>query len=392
MRVEPRSYEEAAEALRAATSEGRAVRPRGGGTKWGWGCPIPAADVEVSTAGLDRIVEHNAGDLTAVVQAGVRLADLQAALAERGQMLALDPPLAPPGEPEAATVGGIVATADTGPLRHRYGSVRDLLLGVTVALSDGAIARAGGKVIKNVAGYDLGKLFTGSFGTLGLILEVAVRLHPHPLASITVAGRSGDPASLQKAASALAHSPLALEAADLAWSGGLGAVLARISGAGTAERAVELRGLMAKAGLEVRVVEEDGELWAGQRAAQRSRTGAVVRVSGLVSETARALAVADRLGASLVGRAGLGVWWFRLEPPGAPSGSPPGCPPGAEAIEELRSHLGSMPSVVLDAPVAIREKLNVWGPQGAALGLMRRVKARFDPPGMLNPGIFVGGI
>ncbi len=388
MRVEPGSCAEAAEALRAVSSAGQTVRPRGGGTKWAWGRPIPPGDVEVSTAGLERIMEHNAGDLTAVVQAGVRLADLQQALAERGQMLALDPPLGQPPEPEAATIGGIVATADTGPLRHRYGAVRDLLLGVTVALSDGTVARAGGKVIKNVAGYDLPKLFAGSFGTLGLILEVAVRLHPRPRGSITVLGRSDDPAALQRAVSALAHASLALEAADLAWSGGLGEVLTRICGAGKLPRAGEARRLMEEAGLEGEIEEDDEELWATQRAKQRSPDGMVVRVCGLLSETARALRVAHRLGASLVGRGGLGAWWLRLEP-GVPSGSPR----GAAAIEELRAALAPMPCVVLDAPAAVREQMDVWGKQeDGALGLMRRVKARFDPSATLNPGIFVGGI
>src|SRR5437899_6903539 len=151
-------------------------------------------------------------------------------------MLALAPPLGPrasgpgglraPADP-AATVGGVVATGDSGPLRHRYGTARDLLLGITVVLSDGTVAKSGGKVIKNVAGYDLAKLFGGSFGTLGLIAEVAVRLHPVPASRTTVAGSSDDPASLQAAALAVSHAPLEAEALDVRWDGGHGAVLAR---------------------------------------------------------------------------------------------------------------------------------------------------------------------
>ena len=133
--------------------------------------------MDLETSGLDQIVEHNVGDFTAVLQAGVRLADAQAAFAAEGQMLALDPPL---GADDGATIGGMVATADSGPLRHRYGGVRDLVVGMTVVLSDGTIAKSGGKVIKNVAGYDLAKLFAGSYGTLGLIASVSVRLHPLP--------------------------------------------------------------------------------------------------------------------------------------------------------------------------------------------------------------------
>ena len=140
---------------------------------------------------LARILEHNVGDFTAVLEAGVPLAAAQAEFAEHGQMLAIDPALH-----DAATVGGVMAANDSGPLRHRYGSMRDLVVGTTVALSDGTLARSGGKVIKNVAGYDLGKLFCGSFGTLGLIVRVAVRLHPLPPATASAAGATGDPERL----------------------------------------------------------------------------------------------------------------------------------------------------------------------------------------------------
>ena len=166
-------------------------------------------------AGLDRIVEHNAGDLTAVVDAracGWR--ELQARRAgEAGQMLALDPP-----RRRRATLGGVVATADSGPLRHRYGSARDLVVGITVALADGTVAKSGGKVIKNVAGYDLAKLFTGSFGTLGAILEVSVRLHPLA-AGDRDRGRAQRtiPRALAAAAGRLSHAPLELQCLDVRW-------------------------------------------------------------------------------------------------------------------------------------------------------------------------------
>ncbi len=163
--------------MRRCGTEGLTVRVRGGGTKLGWGTPAQDPDLELSTASLDQLLEHNVGDLTAVLEPGVPLARAQERFAEAGQMLALDPPL---GEGGAATVGGVLATADSGPLRHRYGAPRDLVLGMTVVLADGTVARSGGHVIKNVAGYDIAKLFSGSFGTLGLILQVAVRLHPLP--------------------------------------------------------------------------------------------------------------------------------------------------------------------------------------------------------------------
>jgi FAD/FMN-containing dehydrogenase len=195
-RVRPESFEAAAEALAAAARAGERVRIAGAGTKQGWGIPGAEPDVELATAGLDRIVEHNAGDLTAVLEAGVPLARAQEAFAKAGQMLALDPWL---GSEQQATIGGVLATGDSGPLHHRYGGPRDLALGMTVALSDGAIARSGGKVIKNVAGYDLAKLFCGAFGTLGLILSVNVRLHPLAPQTATVVGASSDPGVLAAA-------------------------------------------------------------------------------------------------------------------------------------------------------------------------------------------------
>src|SRR5207302_1002100 len=150
----PTSYEEAAELLRRAADDGRPARFRGGGTKLGWGRPVPEPDLEIATGGLDRVLEHNAGDFTAVLQAGVPL----------------------------------------------------------------AVAQDGGKVIKNVAGYDLGKLFAGAYGTLGLIAEVTVRLHPRPARTATVVARSSDPAQLAAAAAALAHAPLEADCLDLWWN------------------------------------------------------------------------------------------------------------------------------------------------------------------------------
>ena len=162
----------------------------------------------LSTAGLNRILEHNPGDFTAVLEAGVPLAEAQDGFAGAGQWLALDPP-------DGGTIGGLVATADSGPARHRYGGVRDLVIGITVVLSDGTVARAGGKVIKNVAGYDLAKLFAGSYGTLGLITEVAVRLHPLPPRTATLVGATDDPDRLAAAALALARRPLEATCLDV---------------------------------------------------------------------------------------------------------------------------------------------------------------------------------
>src|SRR5438067_6359722 len=165
---EPATVAEAADALRAG---GRVSIERDGG------------DVVLSTARLNRVLEHEPGDLTAIVEAGLRLSELQAALGPHGQMLALDPP----GDP---TIGACLAGDLSGPRRHRYGAMRDLVIGVTVVLADGTVASSGGKVVKNVAGYDLGKLFSGSRGRLRLIARVALRLHPRPAAAATVVGEA----------------------------------------------------------------------------------------------------------------------------------------------------------------------------------------------------------
>jgi glycolate oxidase FAD binding subunit len=347
----------------------------GGGTKLAWGSPS-SADKQVSTAGLDRIVEHNAGDLTAVLEAGVPLAAAQERFASEGQMLALDP-----CDPGGATIGGVVATGDSGPLRHRYGAPRDLVLGVTAALPDGTLASAGGKVIKNVAGYDLAKLMAGSYGTLGLIVELSVRLHPKPERTVTAAGGTVDPASLGRAALELSHAPIEALSLDARWGGGDGALLARFGGASAAEQAAQGSELMKRAGLDGCVVEDDAEIWRRQREGQRSDTGTVVRISGLQTQLPAACEAATRLAGRLVGRAGAGIYWITLE--------------GGDrtAVEELRRDLSPSPCVVLDAPDDVRGALDPWGPmEPSALGLMRRVKERFDPRGVCNPGVFAGGI
>jgi glycolate oxidase FAD binding subunit len=377
----PPTFEQAATMLAGASAESRTVRIRGAGTKLGWGAPTPTPDIELCTTGLNRIVEHNVGDLTAVLEAGVPLAEAQRTFAAAGQMLALDPPLSPgPGSPAAATIGGIAATGDSGPLRHRYGTPRDLIVGATVALSDGSIARSGGKVIKNVAGYDLAKLFAGSFGTLGVILSLSVRLHPLPLETTTVLAAADDPDLIGVAALSLASSQLEFEALDVAWRAGRGGVLARCAGREHARRGRRAsRALSALGVAHVEVTADDGALWERQRAGQRSEDRALVRVAAPPSELAAVLRAVDACEGTLVGRAALGSSYVELEP---------------DAVAQLRSSLPMAHSAtLLDAPAALRSELDPWGPlEAPALELMRNVKARFDPTGTCNPGLFVGGI
>jgi glycolate oxidase FAD binding subunit len=364
----PASYEETAEALRSYASEGRTVRFRGGGTKLDWGGVAPEPDVEMSFDGLDTIVEHNAGDLTAILEAGVPLAAAQERFAEAGQMLAIDPP-----DTGGATIGGVLATGDSGPLRHRYGAPRDLVLGMTVALTDGTVARSGGKVIKNVAGYDLAKLFTGSYGTLGAILQVALRLHPRPEHAATARGLSDDPHLLAQAARELSHARFEMQCLDVAWAGGRGALLARFGGSAAAAQAEEAVRPARRAGLETTLVEDDGELWAGQRAMQRSERATIVRVSGVQTQLDDVFRAADRVGGKMVGRVALGLSWIRI-----PDATP-------ETIADLRAALSPAPCVVLDAPRDLRRQVDVWGADQSVV--MRRVRERFDPAGVCNPGV-----
>jgi glycolate oxidase FAD binding subunit len=320
----------------------------------------------LETGGLDRILEHNVGDFTAVMEAGVPLAEAQATFAEHGQMLAIDPALN-----EVATVGGVMATADSGPLRHRYGSMRDLVVGATVALSDGTLARSGGKVIKNVAGYDLAKLFTGSFGTLGLIVRIAVRLHPLPTRTGSVTGASDDPERLGAAAVALAAQPLEADCLDVAWQDDAGRLLVRFGSAAAPQQAAATAERMRALGLEeVATVEDDNELWMTQRVHQRG--DCVLKVAGRITD----LPVVCRTGARVVGRAGLGLYWLSVDP---------------GALAAVRAELAPRACTLLDGPPQLRA--GAWAaPDPGALAVMARIKERFDPSRIFRPGTFVGGI
>jgi glycolate oxidase FAD binding subunit len=357
----PATRDELCSALAAAGEAGKPVRFRGGGTKSGWPPPPPEGALELSTAGLTQILEHNAGDLTAVLEAGVPLAEAQALFAKEGQRLALDPPL---GESLRATIGGIVACCDTGPLRGRYGGPRDLVVGMRVALSDGTLAKSGGKVIKNVAGYDIAKLFGGSFGTLGAIVEVSVRLHPIAPDTATALGETSDPDELGRGAAAIGQSPLEHHGIDVAWRDGRGRVLARFAGAAPLPQAEAAEKLLRAEGLATEIADEDEPLWDEQRAAQRGPL--VVKVSSLPTRLPELLRAASELGGSVVGRAALGLSWVRFEEP------------SADAIERLRR---DFIAVVQDRPADL--DVDPVGPvDPATRELMRRVKERFDPAGV----------
>jgi glycolate oxidase FAD binding subunit len=277
-------------------------------------------------------------------------------------MLALDPP------GTDATIGGVVASADSGPLRARYGGVRDLVIGMRVALADGTLAKSGGQVIKNVAGYDLAKLFAGSYGTLGAITEVSVRLHPLAPETTSVLGHASDPALLARGAHALSHARLEQLGLDVRWSAGRGSVLSRSGGATARPQAEAAQRLLDEARLETEIREDDDGLWEAQRERQRSPAGLVVKVSALQSDLPDLLETAERHGATLVGRYALGLFWLRLD-----DGSP------GELVSQLR---GRYTTAVLDRPEGLEVERHAELEPGVA-ELMRRVKERFDPRGIL---------
>jgi glycolate oxidase FAD binding subunit len=393
----PGSVEEASQVLRAAAADGLAVGFVGGASKLGLGNPPERVDLLVSTERLDQVLEHAAGDLVVRAQAGVRLAGLQGALAPAGQWLALDPP-----EPRA-TLGGVVAANASGPRRLRYGTVRDLIIGITVVLADGTVARAGGKVVKNVAGYDLAKLFCGSLGTLGMVAEVIFRLHPLPAAAAVVTLKVDAPPQVGQAALRLLRSPLEPSAIELTvdewgWPGRLTVVFEGIA-PGVEAQAAAAAELLGQVG-------EAAVAGPGETDAALSQLGALpFEKAELAFKTSCPPAELPAVLADLGGgqqrwsgpvsaHAGTGVLWSASGREGDLRADHPSVPRLVEWVAKAREGLaargGSL--VVVKAPLHLKRQVDAWGPAGDALGLMRRVKERFDPERRMSPGRFVGGI
>ncbi len=391
----PASTEEAAALLRAAAAAGLAVVPRGAGTGFGWGSPPSRCDLVVDLSSMDQVIEHGAGDLVVRVQAGLTIGALAAALASAGQELALD-------VPAEATVGGVVATGTTGPRRLRYGTPRDLLLGLTVVRADGVIAHSGGKVVKNVAGYDIGKLFCGSHGTLGLITEATFRLHPRPGAVAWVTAEFFGAPGASAAVASAANSALVPSAVELDWPGGTPqsprplrvGVLLEGTPSGVAERAERMSELLAAAGGgPVSVSDAAPPRWGALPAG-----ATIVRVSFWVSALGAVLGALLAAGESagvrpaVTGAAGAGVLHACLDPDTPDedaarfvtalreriAGLSPGAPRGSVAVL-------AGPPPVLAAAGAYRDV------PGAAL--MRAVRDQFDPDRRMFPGrfTFAGG-
>jgi glycolate oxidase FAD binding subunit len=360
----PASIEELSRVLTDAAARGLIVGVHGGGSKAGWPAPGMPVDLTIDTRALDQIVEHAAGDLVVTAQAGVTLAALQQHVAPAAQWLALDPPEA------HATLGGVVATAASGPRRLLYGTPRDLLIGITIVLADGTIAHSGGKVVKNVAGYDLGKLFTGSFGTLGVIAQCTFRLHPMAPVRRVVTACPDDPADSARRVFATGAVPSALE-----WDGAmLTAVFESVESAAT-EQATDVATAIAgdisdvvPAGFGERPW-QDGDI--GLKVTHR--LGAIREVLGVV---------ASRLPGSRVrAHVGSGVIWV-----GTDDGPLGDLEPLREAVAPYDGGV-----VVVAAPAEVKRHVDVWGP-ARGIEVMRRIKDQFDPDGRMAPGSFVGGI
>ena len=381
----PTSTAETSTVLRAAAEHDLRVVVRGNGTKLTWGAPPERVDLVVDMSALDRLGEHAAGDLVVTAQAGVRLDALQEQVASAGQHLALDETVA------GSTLGGVIATSPSGPHRVATGTVRDLLIGITVVRADGVVAKSGGKVVKNVAGYDLGKLLTGSFGTLAVITEATFRLHPLPVASRWITATTHDADEASRLSATVVHSQVVPAAVEVDWpADGPGTVAVLIEGteAGVEARSATVRTLLGPAPEAT----DDPQLLGSAYPWSPGDGGTALKLTCRISTVGEVLAAVRDAGhavgvpIAVRGSAGAGVLYAAL-PPDASTDAV------SEILRQLRTACadrgGSI--VVLDAPAHVKAAVDVWGPIHG-LNLMRRVKAEFDPARRLAPGRFVGGI
>lgn len=419
--VEPVNEEEVVAVLAFANRERVKVLVRGGGTQLNTGLPPRDGDILLSMAKLNQIVEHAPHDMTVTVQAGVKLVDLQAHLALAGQWLALDPVLSP-----YATIGGIISTNISGARRLRYGGVRDQIIGIRVVLADGTIANGGGKVVKNVAGYDLPKLFTGALGTLGVIVAATFRLYPKRPASRTVVLLAPNPLPLFDLAVRIIGStlePTIVDIMSLRATSPMGGVYvmtvrfemepeaAEEQAATLVDWAAALGGVTRQdisTGLkEVQIIQGEAEERLWRQVARdftltstftdEAENALIVKASVLPTNVASWLESLERIvpGGRFDVRwrahVGHGLIFVHL------AGNEVAL---VTAVEQLRhaASAGQGNLVVLDAPPALAHKVDVWGTlpgqQGISQGLevMHRLKMRFDPNYTLNPGRFVGDI
>ncbi len=382
--VYPHTTEELGQAIAHAHQNNWRVLTCGNCSKISWGGLGTYVDVVISTERINQLISHAVGDLTVTVEAGMRFSKLQAILAEHRQFLALDPTA-----PESATIGGIISTADTNSLRQRYGSVRDQLLGITFVRADGQIAKAGGRVVKNVAGYDLMKLFTGSYSTLGIISQATFRVYPLPEISGTVV-LTGTALAISQSAETLRGSALTPTQADLLSSKlvsnlGLGkglGLIARFQSIveSVKEQSNRLLEVGEKLGLQGRIYSaaDEADLWEKLREQMHSDVMDVITCKiGVLPTAAVEVLTSVEMGLIHIS-SGLGV--LQLE--------------GEGEVVKMRSLCESNSGflTILSAPIAVKEKVDVWGYSGNALQIMRGIKEQFDGKNILSPGRFVAGI
>lgn len=371
--VAPADTAQTAAVLRFANSNGIPVSPVGGGTKSGWGNSVNPK-LALHTYRMNALLEHTWQDMTCTVQAGCTWSSMQEALARHRQFVALDPLW-----PDHATVGGVMATNDSGALRLKYGGLRDLIIGMTIVLADGTVARTGGKVVKNVAGYDLHKLMIGAFGTLGLTTEITFRLHSLPvsLQSFTIVSPTVEP--LGDLLLQLLDSHLSAQSIQLRTVGDsfgldiqMGALPEVLKG--------QLALLMEMAQRAKLSVEEASiEVWNSRQLLFSDANGFTLKATMLPSDIARFTAIIHNFGGSTVAQA---------------TGMMTACLPGEreEAISQLRQEFTSSSGSLVVLQQSANADVDPWGLSPNSFPLMRKIKQQFDPNRILNPGRFLGGI
>jgi glycolate oxidase FAD binding subunit len=379
--VTPASTEETAAVLKLCSEQELTVVARGGGTKLLWGNWVDP-QIALNTRRLAGVREHSWQDMTATVGAGTAWAEMQSTLAQHGQRVALDPHL-----PSLATIGGIIAVNDSGSLRMRYGSLRDLVIGMTIVLADGTIARSGGRVVKNVAGYDLPKLLTGSFGTLGIITEVTFRLHPLQIHMETWTIRADDVQPLAALQQQLLNAAMSIESLQMRLDAQGFALDVRFASMPEVlhEHQVRLREICGPHELSA----ASDELWQERGRMFGMRGATVLKITARANQAAailqgfRSLASLD-VSAICVADA-TGIMTAGLTAPAAQTVS---------IVDDLRARLCADGGTVVVLQPGNVDLWNIdrWGEPPPAIAVMRAIKQQFDPQRLLNPGRFVGGI